>query len=125
MVVSSDAIVDLSGYDVVVVQEGFNSGSDIFEPGDLLELGNISVPLLYNKTFKLRNGRALNIGGGTISKINRISITVDPANQSNELFSAEDYCSVIGLMLMAVGHFTPPRSCFAAPCPLPGEGQLF
>ncbi|MFB6342664.1 choice-of-anchor J domain-containing protein [Saccharicrinis sp. FJH62] len=88
LVVDDDATVDLSDYDVVVVQEGFNSGASILRPGGSLGLANINVPFLYNKTYALRDGRALDSGGGTSSALAGMSVTVDPENQGNELFNA-------------------------------------
>ncbi|WP_114782504.1 T9SS type A sorting domain-containing protein [Botryobacter ruber] len=84
--VAGDATVDLSGYDVVVVQEGFGSGDNIYKPAGSLGLANITVPFLYNKTYALRNGRAVVTGGGTSADIGDTAIVVSEANRSNDLF---------------------------------------
>ena len=88
MKVAADAdLGDLSGYDVVVAQEGFGSGSAIFQPGNSLALATIPVPFLYNKTYALRNDKAVDANGGTSSEAAGVAITVDPANQTNPLFT--------------------------------------
>ena len=68
-VVASDAVVDLSGYDVVVAQEGFSSSSAIFKPGGSLGLANIPVPFIYNKVWTLRDGYAVVSGGGSTTQM--------------------------------------------------------
>lgn len=41
LVVAADSSLDFSGYDAVVVQEGFSSGAAIFQPGNALALANL------------------------------------------------------------------------------------
>ena len=78
--------VNLSGYDVIVAQEGFNSGDAIFKPGGSLALATLPAPTVYNKTFALRNTRAVVTGGGTGSEIPGLSITVAADKQAMDLF---------------------------------------
>ena len=88
MAVAADAdLGDLSGYDVVVAQEGFGSGSDIFKPGNSLALSELAVPFVYNKTYALRDGKAVGANGGASGEVAGLEITVDVANQTNDLFS--------------------------------------
>ena len=88
LAVAPDSSVDLSGYDVVVAQESFNSSSAIFMPGGSLGFASISVPFLYNKVYAMRDGRGFQGGatgsGGEIE--GTYTIDVDPANQGNDLF---------------------------------------
>ena len=51
MLVANDSVVDLSGYDVVVAQEGFGSSSDIFKPGGSLGMASFEVPFILNKAL--------------------------------------------------------------------------
>ncbi len=87
MVVADDAVLDLSGYDAVVAQEGFGSSSAIFMPGGSLGLANIPVPFVYNKTYALRDGKAVNSGGGTSGEAAGLSLMVDSVMQGNALFN--------------------------------------
>ena len=84
---------DLSGYDVVVVQESYNSSSAILTPKGALGFKTIPVPFVYNKTYSMRNGRgfsgnAVGSGSETEGTADRsyVYLRVDAANQSNDLF---------------------------------------
>ncbi len=88
-VIETDAAgtgLDLSGYDLIVAQETFGSGDAIWKVGGALNLRG-AVPIIYNKSWSLRNGRAISSAHATINIVPDLSITVDPANQSNPLFS--------------------------------------
>ncbi|MGF7140635.1 cadherin-like beta sandwich domain-containing protein [Roseimarinus sediminis] len=87
MVVSADSVFSLDGYDLVVVQEGFSSGAAVFTPGHSLALANFKVPFVYNKSYALRNGKAVVSGGGTSGEIAGTAISVPAASQSHELYS--------------------------------------
>ncbi|RIH65435.1 T9SS C-terminal target domain-containing protein [Mariniphaga sediminis] len=86
--VADDATVDLTGFELVVVQESFGSTASILSPTGSAALSQISVPFVYNKVYALKDGRAIAsgspTGGGDIAGKD---IEVDPANQSNELFN--------------------------------------
>ncbi|MFB6343771.1 LamG-like jellyroll fold domain-containing protein, partial [Saccharicrinis sp. FJH62] len=91
MVIAADSVVDLSGYDMVVVQETFSSGAAIYKPGGVLGLENINVPFIYNKAYALRNGLA--ITDATDPKPAAVDpgflpyLSVSTDNQSNPLFT--------------------------------------
>lgn len=88
-VIETDAAgtgLDLSGYDLIVAQETFGSGDAIWKVGGALNLRG-AVPIIYNKSWTLRNGRAISSATATINIAPDLSISVDPANQSNPLFS--------------------------------------
>ncbi|GAO31616.1 DUF6383 domain-containing protein [Geofilum rubicundum] len=78
---------DLSAYDVLVVQESFGSGDGILTPDGALGLAKLNKPVLYNKSYAFKSGRALADGSAaTGSEAPGLNITVDPANQANDLF---------------------------------------
>lgn len=85
---SATATLDLGNYDVLIVQESFGGGDGILTPSGALGLSKLTVPTLYNKTYAFRNGRALvNGGSATGGEVEGVyTITVDPANQANDLF---------------------------------------
>jgi hypothetical protein len=88
-IVAVDSVVDLSPYDMVIVQEGFTSGAAILKPAGTLGLENISVPFIYNKAYSLRNGRAVTSATATANQIpaNQLHITVEPGKETHPLFS--------------------------------------
>lgn len=89
MEVANDSVFSLDGYDVVVAQEPFSSGSDIWKRGGSLGLGNIPVPFIHNKVYTLKDGRGFTDGatGSGGAADSTLYIKVDPANQSNVLFN--------------------------------------
>ena len=82
--------VDLTGYDVVIVQESYNGASPMLTPGHTLALDTFMVPVVFNKTFAFKAGRALATGekgAGAETKVkDNFYLRVSPANQSNDLF---------------------------------------
>ncbi len=86
--VTENSPVDISPYDVVVIQESFGGGDKILTPAGPLALTKLNKPTLYNKTYALKTGRALTAGGSaTGAETPSIyTLTVDPANQGNDLF---------------------------------------
>ncbi|HPR32825.1 MAG TPA: hypothetical protein PLK12_12045, partial [Prolixibacteraceae bacterium] len=48
LLVAADAVVDLTGYDVAIVQEGFSSSAAILKPGASLGMASIPVPFILN-----------------------------------------------------------------------------
>ncbi|MES2575560.1 MAG: T9SS type A sorting domain-containing protein [Bacteroidota bacterium] len=79
--------VSLTGYDLVIVQETFGSGDAALKPTGPLGIKNLTIPVIYNKTFALRNTRAVTDSDAAIVVSSALSITVDPSKQSNPLFS--------------------------------------
>lgn len=81
---------DLTGYDLVIAQENISSGAALFKPAlpnGKLGLKNVTVPIIYNKSYAFRNGLAVSetdasVPGGQTE----VAVTVDPANQSNTMF---------------------------------------
>ena len=84
--VPGDATVDLSGADVIVAQEGFGSGDAIWKPAGSLALASLPAPTIYNKTYALRNTRAVVAGGGTSAEAAGLSITVPADKQALDLY---------------------------------------
>lgn len=85
--------VDLTGYDIIIVQESYNGGDAILQPGKTLALDTFMVPVVYNKAYAFKAGRALaagSLGTGAETKgsatQNYVYLKVDAANQSNPLF---------------------------------------
>ncbi|HEY6144447.1 MAG TPA: T9SS type A sorting domain-containing protein [Flavobacterium sp.] len=86
--------VSLVGYDLVVVQETFGSGDDALKPTGPLAIKNFTIPVIYNKTFALRNGRAVTDSDAVVTQSPSVlSVTVDPLNQTNPLFSGISFAS--------------------------------
>ncbi len=86
--VSVTAEADLTGYDVVVIQESLGGGDKILTPAGALGLGKLIRPVVYNKTFAFKTGRALTAGGSATGaeEPGLYSITADSASQHHGLF---------------------------------------
>lgn len=85
---SGSSNVNLSQYDLLIIQETFGSGDAVLRPTGILGIKNLTIPVIYNKAFALRAGnRALTASGATAADVADLSITVPPANQSNPLFT--------------------------------------
>ena len=79
---------DLSTFDLVIAQEGFSSTSVIWNPGNGLALAGVGTPMIYNKMYALRDGRALlsgDAGSGTEMETETQKYVVTAT--SNELFT--------------------------------------
>lgn len=85
------ALPPLSGFDLVIAQETMSSGAELFSPTGVLGVKNVTVPIIYNKTWAFRNGKAVTDVDAAVTATQNLSITVDPANQSNALFSGIDF----------------------------------
>ncbi|MEQ8241097.1 MAG: Ig-like domain-containing protein [Cyclobacteriaceae bacterium] len=83
--------LDLSGYDLIIAQETFGSGDAIWKSGNPLGIENISAPVIYNKTFALRNGRAISSADASVERTTELSVSVSPMNQSNPLFTGVNF----------------------------------
>ncbi|HPR30669.1 MAG TPA: T9SS type A sorting domain-containing protein, partial [Prolixibacteraceae bacterium] len=88
LLVAADAVVDVTGYAAVIVQEGFNSSAAIIKPGGSLGMANIPVPFLLNKTYTMRSGRGFAAdtpgSGGEIE--GTLYLRIPEANRANPLF---------------------------------------
>ncbi|MDO3695292.1 T9SS type A sorting domain-containing protein [Wenyingzhuangia sp. chi5] len=85
--------VDFTGYDLAIAQETFSSGDDIWKSTGAFGIQNITIPVIYNKTWALRNGKGISSAGATVVLSGEVSVTIDPSNQSNTLFSGIDFSS--------------------------------
>jgi hypothetical protein len=88
-IVATDSVVDLSPYDIVIVQEGFSSSAKIFQPGGTLALENIAVPFIYNKAYALRDGKAVTSATATAGQTpaKQLHIVVETGKETHPLFS--------------------------------------
>lgn len=85
---TGSSAVDLSQYDLLIIQETFGSGDAVLRPTGILGIKNLTIPVIYNKAFALRSGnRALTTSAATAADVADLSITVPPANQSDPLFT--------------------------------------
>ena len=105
VIVDESGSVDSSGYDVVVVQEGLSSTASILQPGNSLHFASIPSPVVFNKSYTFKAGRALETGaaGSGAELSNVFSIKVDPANQSNQLFNGISFESDSSVRLIKKG----------------------
>ncbi len=81
---------DLSAFDVIVVQESFGSSDAVLKPGGPLALATMSKPFIINKTYTFKQGRGITTtaaAGGKEANAT-LSITVDAAALSHDLFKA-------------------------------------
>ena len=88
LLVAVDSVIDLSGYAVVIAQEGFSSSGAIYKPGGSLGMGSIPVPFILNKVFTMKAGRGFATGaagsGGEVRST--YSINISNANKNHDLF---------------------------------------
>lgn len=81
--------VDMTPYDVVIVQESFGGGDKILTPAGPLALAKFTKPTLFNKSYAYKTGRALTAGGSATGAETEgvFTITVDATKQSSPLFN--------------------------------------
>ncbi len=85
----TDVISDLASYDVIIVQESFGSAAGILTPSGALSLKNMPKPFIYNKTFALRNGKAItNNTAAAAAESASLTLTVESGALTNDLFKA-------------------------------------
>ena len=87
------ALPSLSGFDMVIAQETISSGAAMFQPNGVLGINNVSIPIIYNKSWAFRNGRAVTDADAAVTGTQNLSVTVDVANQTHSLFSGIDFSS--------------------------------
>ena len=83
-----DLITDLDTYDVIIVQEPFNSAAGVLTTGGSLALKSIPKPFIYNKTYSLRNGKALATSSAVAADAAVLNITLGAGALTNDLFKA-------------------------------------
>ncbi|MFD0988756.1 hypothetical protein ACFQ1R_01490 [Mariniflexile jejuense] len=84
---SGTQIPALSGFDLVIVQETFSSGAAVFKPGGKLGVKDVTIPIIYNKSYAFRNGKAVTDANASVPNGQTdVTVTVAPANQTSPLF---------------------------------------
>jgi hypothetical protein len=83
--------LDLTGYDLVIAQETFGSSDGIWTPTGPLGIKNITIPVIHNKTWALRNGKAISSAGAGVVLSTSVTVAIDPSNQTNTLFNGIDF----------------------------------
>lgn len=84
---TGSSAVNLSNYDLLIIQETFGSGDAVLKPAGILGISKLTIPVIYNKAFALRGTRALTTSAATAADVTDLSVTVPPAKQSNPLFT--------------------------------------
>ncbi len=79
--------LDLSNADLIIAQETFGSSDAIWKSDGALGIRNISAPVIYNKTWALRDGKAIASANAAVSATTNLTVDVAPENQMNPLFS--------------------------------------
>ncbi len=85
------AIPDISGFDLVIAQETISSGAALFQPGGALGVKDVTTPIIYNKTWAFRNGRAVTDADAAVTATQNVSITA--TNTAHPLFRGIDFTS--------------------------------
>ncbi|UKM63925.1 T9SS type A sorting domain-containing protein [Flavobacteriaceae bacterium GSB9] len=83
------AIPDISGFDVVIAQETISSGAALFQPGGALGVKDVTTPIIYNKTWAFRDGRAVTDADASVEATQNVSVTA--TNTLHPLFSGIDF----------------------------------
>lgn len=84
-------VPDLSGFDVVIAQESFSSGAGVFKPGGIFGVGDVTIPIIYNKSWAFRDGRAVTDADAAVTATQNLSVTV--TNNAHPLFNGIDFSS--------------------------------
>ncbi|KJD34310.1 hypothetical protein PK35_00330 [Tamlana nanhaiensis] len=82
-------IPDLSGYDLVIAQETISSGAGLFMPGGALGVKDVTIPIIYNKTWAFRDGRAVTDSDAAVTATQNVSVTA--TNTNHFLFKGIDF----------------------------------
>jgi len=56
---NGSSAVNLSQYDLLVIQESFGGGDNVLKPAGIYAIKNLTIPVIYNKAYSLRSTRAL------------------------------------------------------------------
>lgn len=79
--------VNLSQYDLLIIQESFGGADAVLKPAGILGISKLTIPVIYNKTFALRSGRAMTTSAATAADVTDLSITIPASKQSHPLFT--------------------------------------
>lgn len=91
---TDNPVYDLSVYDLIIIQESIAGDATVLFPANSLGLANIRKPVLYNKSYAFKAGRALATGSGTSTGAETkgiMTITVAESAKTNDLFKACTY----------------------------------
>ena len=84
---AGNSAVDLSQYDLLVIQESFGGSDAALKPTGIYAIKNLTIPVIYNKAYSLRSTRALTASVAVPGDVLDLAITVPVAKQSNPLFT--------------------------------------
>lgn len=82
---------NLSEFDLIVAQETIDSDAGLFRPDGALGVKNVSIPIIYNKTWAFRDGFAVTDADAAVTATQNFFITVPEANQDHGMFSGIDF----------------------------------
>ena len=82
---------DLSDFDLIVAQETISSDAGLFTPDGALGIKNVTIPIIYNKTWAFRNGFAVTDADAAVTATQNFFITVPQSNQDHDMFSGIDF----------------------------------
>ncbi len=84
---TGSSAVDLSQYDLLVIQESFGGSDAALKPTGNYAIKKLTIPVIYNKVFALKSGRALTASAAVTADVTDLAITVPAVKQSNPLFT--------------------------------------
>ncbi|SDM49811.1 Por secretion system C-terminal sorting domain-containing protein [Catalinimonas alkaloidigena] len=84
-------IPDLAAFDLVIAQETIDPGADYLQPGGLLGVKNVSIPVIFNQIGAFTDGRAVTDVDAAVTPTQNFFITVPAAHQSHVLFNGIDF----------------------------------
>lgn len=84
---AGSSAVDLSQFDLLVIQESFGGADNVLKPAGILGISKLTIPVIYNKAYALRSGRAFTTSAAAPADVADLAITVPVAKQSHPLFT--------------------------------------
>jgi hypothetical protein len=87
LVTNVNVDTELTGYDLIVIQESWASGGAAIKQTGILALKKLPLPVIYNKAFTFANAKAISSAAAAVVDTPNLSVTVDAANKSNALYS--------------------------------------
>jgi hypothetical protein len=88
---NGSSAVDLSQYDLLIVQETFSSSANILKPTGLLGIKNLTIPVIYNKVYALKSGKGNITTTSAAADVTDLAITIPTANKTNPLFTGINF----------------------------------